>query len=90
MPERTRSLSSVKNDIEQGNFDQEKFIKTHLRTQLEVFKRAWLTENGWRNVIHDMDQLNTYNSSSIFHLRIKCKYLCKSIEKVINDHETST
>ena len=72
------------------DYDQELFIKNNIKEQIQLFKRAWLTESGWKAVIHDQDQFNYYTSHSIFHLRNQCKYICKSLERVLEDYDSST
>ena len=37
------------------DYDQENDIKEHLFHQLNLFRRAWLTDNGWRKLVHDED-----------------------------------
>ena len=69
------------------DYDQENDIKEHLFHQLNLFRRAWLTDNGWRKLVHDEDIDNHYNSMSIFDLRNKAKYLTKAIENAIETYE---
>ena len=89
VPQNTRSNEMMKTIINCDSFDQEKYILQHLKTQLKLFKRSWLSENGWRQVIHDKDELNLYSKSSIFDVRNKCKYLSKAIEHAIESYNQS-
>ena len=83
--ERKKAASqSTRNDI---LHDQETIIKDQLNSQLSLFRRAWLTENGWRNMIHDKDINNHYNNVAIFDIRNKAKYLAKAIEIAIVSYD---
>ena len=66
-----------------SSVDQEVIIKQHLRKQLSTFRRGWLTQSGWKNLLHDNDENKLYNDMSIFDIRNKCKYLSKAIENTI-------
>ena len=69
------------------DYDQENDIKEHLFDQLNLFRRAWLTDKGWHKLVHDEDIDNHYNSISIFELRNKAKYYLKAIENAIETYQ---
>ena len=48
MPELVRNSEKMKQEMTDVNFDQEILVKQHLRTQLSLFRRAWLTDKGWK------------------------------------------
>ena len=74
-----KSRKDVTDEILSEDYDQEIFIKHHLRAQLRVFRQGWLTEDRWKLLLHDKDQYNHYLPTSIFNLKTKCKYLAKTI-----------
>ena len=54
---------------------------------MSLFIRAWLTDSGWRSLVHYKNVNNHFNSVSIFDLRSKAKYLAKSIERAIDHYD---
>ena len=65
-------------------------IKGHLRNQLSHFRRGWLSESGWKTLLHDKDECNLYSNMAIFDLRNKCKYLAKAIESTLAMYDSCT
>ena len=72
---------------QQGQFNQEVYIKHHLRKQLLLFRSGWLTPSAWKKLLHDKDEKNLFTDKAIFDLRNKCKYFTKSIEYALKDYE---
>ena len=72
------------------DFDQEIFIKKHLRHQLNLFRRGWLSESAWKTLLHDQDEDKLYSNMAAFDLRNKCKYLAKAIECTLMMYEDHT
>ena len=86
VPDFVRKSDIMKELISHHNFDQEMYIKQHLQTQLLKFKRGWLSENGWRNLIHDKDEFDKFSTTAIFDIRNKCKYISKALEFAIKNY----
>ena len=82
----TKKNDSFTNDL----YDQEIKIKQHLRKQLNLFRRAWLTDSGWKILIHDQDIDKHFNSVSIFDIRNKAKYLAKAVEVALEEFDTQS
>ena len=87
VPELERKKAASQSTTNELLYDQESNIKEQLIAQLSVFRRAWLTENGWRNMIHDEDINNHYNIVAIFDIRNKAKYFAKAIEVAIESYD---
>ena len=56
IPELERNSENLQQKISQESYDQEIEIKQHLCKQLSLFRRAWLTDSGWKVLVHDNDE----------------------------------
>ena len=52
-------------------------IENHLMTQIERLKNAYLSDNGWKALVSDYEELDKFSSYYIFDLCLKAFYLQK-------------
>ena len=69
------------------SYDQEIFVKQNLRKQLSLFRRGWLSESGWKHLLHDKDELNLFPPQSVWDIRNKCKYIAIAIETALDSYD---
>ena len=70
-----------------ASFNQDIYIKQHLRQQLTKFRRGWLSQSGWKYLLHDKDEYNLFPQPAIGDIRNKCKYISKAIETALDCYD---
>ena len=65
----------MKQQQAESSYSQEVVIKQHLRKQLSIFRSGWLSQNGWKNLLHDKDEHKLLPQGSVHDMKNKCKYI---------------
>ena len=69
IPRHLRVSSDLKSKIKEPSFNQEIYIKQHLRQQLTKFRRGWLSPSGWKYLLHDKDEYNLFPQAAICDIK---------------------
>ena len=65
-------------------------IFTHLRSQMSLFRDAWLLQDAWKKLLDDNNSDNLYSDKDIFNLRRKSKYLFRSLDSIVRMYHKHT
>jgi hypothetical protein len=64
-------------------------VKKHVQSQIQLLRKAYLTPQGWKNVVDDEDEDHLCTAYDIFILQTKCKYLAITLTHALS-HYAST
>jgi hypothetical protein len=61
-------------------------IKGHLEMQIKKFRKAYLTFDGWRDIVDDKDPYNLCSHYEIFVFRMKARYLAVTLSLMLKHY----
>jgi hypothetical protein len=70
---KTRKRSST------GNVRTTINVRNHIKNKIYKLKKAYLTYDGWRNIVDDRDSSNVCSTYDVFFLQQKARYLAVSL-----------
>jgi hypothetical protein len=62
-------------------------VKEHVRNQVFLLRKAYLTSEGWRSIVDDNDVGNQCSEYDVFMLQTKAKYLAVTLTQALSQYE---
>jgi hypothetical protein len=72
------------------NKQEPTYIKSLVLNQICTLRNAYLTVDGWKQIIDDFDNTNLCTHYDIFHIQLKAKYLSVTLTQALSFYQTST
>jgi hypothetical protein len=61
-------------------------VRLHVTNQVSLLRRAYLTCDGWRDIVDDGDKDDECTSYEIFWLRLKARYLAVALTEALGNY----
>jgi hypothetical protein len=62
-------------------------VKQHIHSQISILRAAYLSVDGWKNIVNDGDTANLCSAFDIFVIRLKARYLSTTLTQALSDYE---
>jgi hypothetical protein len=62
-------------------------VKQHVQSQISILRAAYLSVDGWKNIVNDGDTANLCSAFDIFVIWLKARYLSITLTQALSDYE---